>query len=762
MSLNGAIAEAVVAIRADDSEFRGEVVRGATLSGQKAGAAFGEHFKRRAKVAVGVGAAALFAGLTAGLRTGFGELKDYQSGLSNLRAGLKSTHRQANVTAKGMEALASRIQGYSGQTDDSIVKTEQLLLTFTNIRNEAGKNNKIFDRTTKIAADMAQRLGGDASGAAIQLGKALNDPVKGITALTRVGVSFDDQQKKLIATDVKHGDVLKAQKIILAELNKEFGGSARLYGQTLPGQIDRTTRAYEDITQELATDVLPYALRFTKWVRKDALPGLEDFSGWVKDHKTELEWFGGLVGGLAVGFKALKGVRSIQSLIGKGPLTGVGGSLIGKASPVPVYVTNWGGSPLPGGKGKPAPVPGAGGQRRFPVLPGLTTLTLPLLTSGDSAPGQLHQKRRPLTTSLQNIFDPSGKRDFPMSVYHGGTHFDPTLATDYLLEQGSKKQIQALKELAKTYPVVGDEIKAYHGRQKALNDLLTGPTVAANKKAGDSIKRLPDFWKGAVRVITSDGPRAVGLLEKLGGDLGRGLIRGLEKQIPHATVAGKILVQQTAKAMRIAADAHSPSRVTEALGEDMGDGLIRGLQNREKALRDQIDKMIGTIGRVRGRAQGLFTGVRGGILDNASLLNTPNQSVGGIEDFLRHELRIDRQFEANLALMRKKGYGRGLVTRLGLAGPEQAGNLVRQLAGAKRSDVAEIVELQGKIRRTATRTGEFVRDDVNHLGRKLDRLHDDLSGLRDDLHGVMSEIRGAQHKAAARTDHRGHHHGHHG
>jgi hypothetical protein len=53
----------------------------------------------------------------------------------------------------------------------------------------AGKNNDVFTQTTKIAADMAARMGGDASGAAIQLGKALNDPVKGITALTRVGVS---------------------------------------------------------------------------------------------------------------------------------------------------------------------------------------------------------------------------------------------------------------------------------------------------------------------------------------------------------------------------------------------------------------------------------------------------------------------------------------------------------------------------------------------------------------------------------------------
>lgn len=61
---------------------------------------------------------------------------------------------------------------------------------------------------------------------AIQVGKALNDPVKGISALTRVGVAFDPAQQKLIKTLVKTGDVAGAQRVILAELNREVGGSA--------------------------------------------------------------------------------------------------------------------------------------------------------------------------------------------------------------------------------------------------------------------------------------------------------------------------------------------------------------------------------------------------------------------------------------------------------------------------------------------------------------------------------------------------------
>lgn len=73
---------------------------------------------------------------------------------------------------------------------------------------------------------MSTALGTDMSSASIQLGKALNNPIAGLTALSRAGVSFTEEQKNQIRTLVETGDVLGAQKLILAELSKEFGGAA--------------------------------------------------------------------------------------------------------------------------------------------------------------------------------------------------------------------------------------------------------------------------------------------------------------------------------------------------------------------------------------------------------------------------------------------------------------------------------------------------------------------------------------------------------
>jgi len=136
-----------------------------------------------------------------------------------------------------------------------------MLLTFTNIRNEVGKGNDIFDQSVGILADMSTAMGTDMKSGAIGLGKALNDPIAGITALTRVGVTFSDQQKEQIKNFVNAGKVAEAQKVILAELNKEFGGSGAAFAATDAGKAAKFQDAIEGIQQSVATGLLPVVTR---------------------------------------------------------------------------------------------------------------------------------------------------------------------------------------------------------------------------------------------------------------------------------------------------------------------------------------------------------------------------------------------------------------------------------------------------------------------------------------------------------------------
>lgn len=172
-------------------------------------------------------------------------------------AALRSTGGAANVTREEIDGLAGSLENLTSVEAESITEGQNLLLTFTKIRNEAGEGNDIFDQTTKIMVDMSVAMGTDAAGSAIQLGKALNDPVAGITALTRVGVTFTKDQKELIATLVETGDLLGAQKIILAELNTEFGGSAEALGATLTGRIEALGHAFGAMGESIAEGALP-------------------------------------------------------------------------------------------------------------------------------------------------------------------------------------------------------------------------------------------------------------------------------------------------------------------------------------------------------------------------------------------------------------------------------------------------------------------------------------------------------------------------
>ena len=166
-------------------------------------------------------------GLGGALRTVVGEWREAQKANAETAAVLKSTGGVANVSAKGIAALSTRISGYSGVADDAIQRGANMLLTFKDIRNAAGKGNDIFDQSTATMADVAVKFGTDMPKAAVLLGKALNDPTKGLTALTKQGVTFTEKQKAQISALQESGDMMGAQKIILKELNSEFGGIAK-------------------------------------------------------------------------------------------------------------------------------------------------------------------------------------------------------------------------------------------------------------------------------------------------------------------------------------------------------------------------------------------------------------------------------------------------------------------------------------------------------------------------------------------------------
>ncbi len=204
-----------------------------------------------------VGVNAVSQAITSAARFAVDAISEQQKALAQTEAVIRSTGGAANVSAKQFADMADELANLSGIDDEVIQGGENMLATFTNIRNQVGDGNNIFDQATKAVLDMSVALGEDVTGSAMRLGKALNDPIAGITALRRVGVQLTDQQEAQIKAFVSMGDTMSAQKVIIAEVNREFGGSAEAFGKTLPGAIGRARKAAEDWAATVAEKAIP-------------------------------------------------------------------------------------------------------------------------------------------------------------------------------------------------------------------------------------------------------------------------------------------------------------------------------------------------------------------------------------------------------------------------------------------------------------------------------------------------------------------------
>lgn len=177
------------------------------------------------RVTVAIAAVQAFFATVQGLfnfaRTAVAEFRAGAAAEAALASRIESTEGAAGRTVEQLVEQAKELQKVTFFTDEQTAKGQEILLTFTNIRGE------IFDRTIPAAQDLSTVFGQDLQASAVQLGKALNDPVQGITALRRVGISFSDDQRRMIERLVETNKVAEAQALILTEVERQVGGAAR-------------------------------------------------------------------------------------------------------------------------------------------------------------------------------------------------------------------------------------------------------------------------------------------------------------------------------------------------------------------------------------------------------------------------------------------------------------------------------------------------------------------------------------------------------
>jgi phage-related protein len=246
------------------------------------------------------------------------EASQWNSVFAQTQAVVASTGEAAGLTAAEMGEMASAMSASAGQSlfsDDAILGAQNVLATFTNIK---GQN---FGSATQSILDMSQALGMDLDSAAMQVGKALNDPVAGLAALSRSGVQFTAEQEAMIKAMVEAGNVAGAQEVMMKELNTQFGGSASAAVDTYAGQQVVLKEKFADIQQTLGMALMPILMEFGTFMSDTVVPIIADVVGQLSAWINTMQMTGTTSGIFETIRNAIAAIPGVLAQMGAGLAT---------------------------------------------------------------------------------------------------------------------------------------------------------------------------------------------------------------------------------------------------------------------------------------------------------------------------------------------------------------------------------------------------------------------------------------------------------
>lgn len=185
---------------------------------------------------------AAFAAITLAARRGFIEGMDDKRATANLNAAINATGKQINLTTDQIKDMVKSLDTTTNFGRAELTNAAALLSTFTNIKSDT------FEDVLGVATDLSAAFGTDLKSSVIQLGKALNDPIRGMTALSRSGVSFSDQDRERVRNLVEQNKLLEAQEFIIGSIR-----SQGIAGQAMTDSVTQTKKGFEDFRKEIAT-----------------------------------------------------------------------------------------------------------------------------------------------------------------------------------------------------------------------------------------------------------------------------------------------------------------------------------------------------------------------------------------------------------------------------------------------------------------------------------------------------------------------------
>lgn len=242
------VTDLMIKITADAATFRA-----ATQSATRASQQMAERISKNMRKVGAAMSAAVTLPLTMLAKSSLQAADIQAKAEAKVQQALVQTGNAAGFTLEQLKKLAAETQKKTLFGDEQILSdVTGKLLTFTNI---TGQN---FQRLQGLVLDFSTQMKVDAASAAVTLGKALNNPIKATTQLTRVGITFTKEEEKQIKAMAEAGKVAQAQTIILDKLNAAYGGQAEAAARTGAGAIKQMQMAWGDLKETIGTVLMPY------------------------------------------------------------------------------------------------------------------------------------------------------------------------------------------------------------------------------------------------------------------------------------------------------------------------------------------------------------------------------------------------------------------------------------------------------------------------------------------------------------------------
>ena len=250
-----------------------------------------------AALAVGALAAAGKSALAAGE-----EVNSANKRIEQINTTMGLFGKDTETVTKRITDLAEAQGTELGISNLTIKATQAKLLTFKNLAKSAKTVGGAFDRANRAALDMAAAGFGSAEGNAVQLGKALENPIKGIGTLAKSGVTFTDQEKDKIKVLVESNKMLEAQEMVLAAIETQVGGTAKATAD----DTDRMKEGFAQFQQSLGLGLLP--------ILEAVTPVLLGMANWAKENPGTFKVLAAAIGAIAISILAINAAMALNPI----------------------------------------------------------------------------------------------------------------------------------------------------------------------------------------------------------------------------------------------------------------------------------------------------------------------------------------------------------------------------------------------------------------------------------------------------------------